>query len=197
MKKFRNGGTCKLCNTTIESKHVHDFVTCKCGAFSVDGGSDYHRMVFSGDVTFKDFEPLDKPDLEDLVELDDLPEPSGAQLASADQPSCGIIERITTLEAALRLAEPYPWDSNETAGTISSYGTYVAEDMRSADVTAVALLRNTIGDIIDLTRALLAEHESMRVDIESGNPPNTTQCSCTKCATYRSVDQLLNMKYVK
>ena len=34
---------CKKCNDIIESKTIHDFVTCKCGAVSVDGGKDYLR----------------------------------------------------------------------------------------------------------------------------------------------------------
>lgn len=34
---------CKLCGDIIESKTVHDFVTCKCGAVSVDGGHFYLR----------------------------------------------------------------------------------------------------------------------------------------------------------
>lgn len=32
---------CKKCGDIIESKHRHDFVTCKCGAVSVDGDHDY------------------------------------------------------------------------------------------------------------------------------------------------------------
>ena len=37
----RNRAQCKLCKDIIESKHRHDFVTCKCGKLSVDGGYDY------------------------------------------------------------------------------------------------------------------------------------------------------------
>jgi len=37
----RNRAQCRKCKDIIESKHVHDFVTCKCGAISVDGGQDY------------------------------------------------------------------------------------------------------------------------------------------------------------
>lgn len=36
---------CKLCGDIIESKHRHDFVTCKCGKISVDGGNSYQRRV--------------------------------------------------------------------------------------------------------------------------------------------------------
>lgn len=36
-----NKARCKKCNDIIESRHRHDFVTCSCGALSVDGGKDY------------------------------------------------------------------------------------------------------------------------------------------------------------
>ena len=36
---------CKYCKDIIESKHTHDFVTCKCGKVSVDGGLDYLRRI--------------------------------------------------------------------------------------------------------------------------------------------------------
>ncbi len=34
---------CNKCRDEIESTYRHDFVTCKCGACSVDGGKDYLR----------------------------------------------------------------------------------------------------------------------------------------------------------
>jgi hypothetical protein len=37
----RNIAKCRVCKNVIESKSVHDFVTCSCGAISVDGGHDY------------------------------------------------------------------------------------------------------------------------------------------------------------
>lgn len=40
---MRNRAKCKQCNAIIESKHRHDYVTCSCGAISVDGGNDYYR----------------------------------------------------------------------------------------------------------------------------------------------------------
>lgn len=45
---------CKKCGDIIESKSVHDFVTCKCGAVSVDGGHNYIRRCGSQE----DFEDL-------------------------------------------------------------------------------------------------------------------------------------------
>jgi hypothetical protein len=32
-----------LCGDEIESKYRHDYVSCKCGGISVDGGKDYLR----------------------------------------------------------------------------------------------------------------------------------------------------------
>jgi len=44
MSKFGPKVRCKRCRDAIQSKHRHDFVTCKCGAISIDGGGDYTKM---------------------------------------------------------------------------------------------------------------------------------------------------------
>lgn len=41
----QNAVQCISCGDFIVSKHRHDFVTCSCGAISVDGGQDYLRRV--------------------------------------------------------------------------------------------------------------------------------------------------------
>lgn len=47
MRKIKvNKIKCLECGDVIESKSVHDFVTCSCGASSVDGGKDYLRRCF-------------------------------------------------------------------------------------------------------------------------------------------------------
>jgi len=56
-KIIRNAIQCKHCGDTIESENVHGYVTCSCGACSVDGGHDYLRRTY-----------LSSPD-EDYVEL--------------------------------------------------------------------------------------------------------------------------------
>ncbi len=38
---LRNMAKCRICSSVIESKHRHDFVSCKCGEVSVDGGLSY------------------------------------------------------------------------------------------------------------------------------------------------------------
>lgn len=37
---------CSNCGDIIESKHVHDFVTCSCGRIFTDGGHEYIRRGF-------------------------------------------------------------------------------------------------------------------------------------------------------
>lgn len=34
----------KKCGDVIQSKHVHDFVWCRCGQLAVDGGGEYLKM---------------------------------------------------------------------------------------------------------------------------------------------------------
>ena len=45
-KIIKNAIQCKMCGEVIESKHVNDFVQCKCGACAVDGGREYLRRCF-------------------------------------------------------------------------------------------------------------------------------------------------------
>lgn len=40
---IQNAVQCNRCDDFIVSKHRHDFVTCSCGAISVDGGQSYLR----------------------------------------------------------------------------------------------------------------------------------------------------------
>lgn len=38
---YRNSAKCLKCNEELISRSRHDYVTCKCGSLSVDGGRDY------------------------------------------------------------------------------------------------------------------------------------------------------------
>jgi hypothetical protein len=44
-KIIQNKIKCNVCKEIIESKYRHDFVSCKCGRVSVDGGKDYLRRT--------------------------------------------------------------------------------------------------------------------------------------------------------
>lgn len=48
MKKkiIKNAAKCNICGDVIESKHTHDFKTCKCGTISVDGGHEYLKRCY-------------------------------------------------------------------------------------------------------------------------------------------------------
>lgn len=45
-KLTRNRIQCLHCDDIIESKHVHEFVWCKCQTVAVDGGLDYAKRCF-------------------------------------------------------------------------------------------------------------------------------------------------------
>jgi hypothetical protein len=36
--------TCPHCKDEIFSKHRHDYCTCRCGKYSIDGGRDYTKV---------------------------------------------------------------------------------------------------------------------------------------------------------
>lgn len=65
MKKLvRNAIRCRRCWDVIESKSVHDYKECSCGACSVDGGLEYLR---------RGFKISPEEDYEDLCEYVDVP----------------------------------------------------------------------------------------------------------------------------
>lgn len=85
---MRNLAKCKICNSVIESFHAMDYVTCKCGEISVDGGealkcaarnwSNFMRVDDKGNAivvkmaTEVDVKPLDiqtLPTKKELVEM--------------------------------------------------------------------------------------------------------------------------------
>ena len=45
MNIIKNAIRCNICGDEIESTTHHDFVTCKCGACSIDGGHEYLKRV--------------------------------------------------------------------------------------------------------------------------------------------------------
>lgn len=64
---MRNRAKCKLCNDIIESKQVGDFVTCKCGQISIDGGPSEHRRCLAHD--WANFVYLDDDDNERPIKV--------------------------------------------------------------------------------------------------------------------------------
>jgi hypothetical protein len=61
---MRNRIRCRKCGDIIESKTRHDYVTCKCGAVAVDGGSSYlKRTGNSEDIEELEEWPKDPKDM--------------------------------------------------------------------------------------------------------------------------------------
>lgn len=56
-KIITNKIRCLHCGDVIESKTVHNFVTCSCGCCSVDGGHYYLRRCFKSSPE-EDYEEL-------------------------------------------------------------------------------------------------------------------------------------------
>ena len=44
---------CLNCLEIIESKSVHDYVSCKCGKVSVDGGLEYLKRIYPASMSPK------------------------------------------------------------------------------------------------------------------------------------------------
>ncbi len=65
MKIIKNAIRCNLCGDEIESKSVHDFVTCSCKACSVDGGHEYLRRVAPSKDAFTDISVAETQNDED------------------------------------------------------------------------------------------------------------------------------------
>lgn len=42
---MKNRAKCKLCESIIESHHIQDYVSCKCGEISIDGGDTHFRCA--------------------------------------------------------------------------------------------------------------------------------------------------------
>lgn len=62
-KIITNRIKCKKCGDVIESKTLHDYVACRCGAVAVDGGHDYLRRLGNFDNWEEMSEVTEEPDL--------------------------------------------------------------------------------------------------------------------------------------
>ena len=56
----RNMAKCLKCGDVIESKTVHDFVTCSCKNLSVDGGREYLRRSFADSKAYEELSEYDE-----------------------------------------------------------------------------------------------------------------------------------------
>ena len=73
---MRNIAKCRLCESIIESTHEKDYVTCKCGEISVDGGT----LLRCAAKNFDNFIRVDDEGNEIIVKVVDAPKPTKEQL---------------------------------------------------------------------------------------------------------------------
>lgn len=50
---------CNLCGDTIESRFLHEFIPCRCGACAVDGGHDYLKRVCASEDCYTELSVID------------------------------------------------------------------------------------------------------------------------------------------
>ena len=80
---------CKLCQDIIESFHRYDYVSCKCGHISIDGGLeqlkcsaiDWNNFLRVDDEG-NEIVPIikDKKEMKSIEELESIPPPSKKEL---------------------------------------------------------------------------------------------------------------------
>ena len=73
-KLVKNKIQCNHCSDIIESKSVHNFVTCSCGRVSVDGGLDYARRCFKEKGDYTDLSEWEEVEVDSkkVVEFEEL-----------------------------------------------------------------------------------------------------------------------------
>lgn len=83
-KIIKNAIQCNLCGDIIESTYRHDFVTCKCGCCSVDGGLDYLRRGFThSEERWKQIKQFLK--INDIIQNADVCQLCGVSAATANR----------------------------------------------------------------------------------------------------------------
>lgn len=80
---MRNRAKCKLCGDILESFHRHDYVTCKCGEISIDGGNDYYKASAKN---FENFLRVDDEGNEIIVTLKEENKDSTLELENESLP---------------------------------------------------------------------------------------------------------------
>jgi hypothetical protein len=119
---MKNRAKCKLCNDILESFHRYDYVTCKCGEISIDGGKDYLQCSAKD---WKNFLRVDDEGNEIVVTVkddtqsnnrNDVPEP---KIMTKD-------EKIEMLEQMLKNIENLPKHAMDVAINHYDFYSYMA-----------------------------------------------------------------------
>ncbi len=112
---MRNRAKCKLCGDILESFHRHDFVACKCGEISIDGGNDY---LYCGAKNWENFRRIDDQGNEIVVKVSSEPETQAPLQPTKPTKN----EMIEMLDAMIKKIEELP--QNAMSLPISHYDLY-------------------------------------------------------------------------
>lgn len=57
---FLNAAKCLKCGDVIQSRFRHEYVSCKCGDISVDGGTSYIKRSFTEAAQWQEIRTADE-----------------------------------------------------------------------------------------------------------------------------------------
>lgn len=69
---MKNRAKCKLCESVIESFHQYDYVSCKCGEISIDGGNSSFKCAANNWDNFLRLDDEDNIIIPKIQEKDDV-----------------------------------------------------------------------------------------------------------------------------
>lgn len=99
---MKNRAKCKLCGDILESFHRHDYIVCKCGEISIDGGLDYLKCSAKN---WQNFLRIDDEGNEIIIKVIDQPE---KEQAPEEIKKLTRLEQIEMLETMVKNIENLP-----------------------------------------------------------------------------------------
>jgi hypothetical protein len=102
---MKNRAKCKKCQNIIESFHLTDYVSCKCGEIAISGGQNKLEAYA---VDFTNFLRVDDNDNEVLVEYKDSPKEKPENLSDTPPKVITKKELIDILDEMIKSDESLP-----------------------------------------------------------------------------------------
>jgi len=117
---MRNRAKCKLCKSIVESLHMNDYVDCKCGEISVNGG-DFTFGCSAKD--WNNFLRIDDDDKEIPVTVM-KPEEIGTEIAEVSSEPPTKDELLSMLDEMIASIDKLP--DNAKYSSVNQYDLYTA-----------------------------------------------------------------------
>lgn len=100
---MKNRAKCKLCNEILESFHRYDYVSCKCGEISINGGNDTFECSAKN---WGNFLRVDDKGNEILVKIVENPDEKSEKMD--ESPKMGNDSKLEMLQQMLKNIENLP-----------------------------------------------------------------------------------------